>query len=372
MDNVANQRLHIIPVVDDSEEYENGHDYPPHATSSKRAIGGSYNNNNDYHFHPRELMLGHRQQNHQYQSVGSGSMSDQHHHYRSPRNVPAPPPPPPSSHQHMFCCCFAPSGSMPRCCIESASLSCDSNHVAPSSKDGALQLTELIGFRKAAHMTRSIGAMVIKRQAAMINRQLLQLQKEQSTDIHRPDDSQVNESRPSKRPRMDDRAIDESDTRLIGETETQECDVDHSVKSFVGTTSSSHEEATLKAAAIQASPSSTYSNRGSLVSTGAGHVTGNTTSSSVSTTNRTNCPDEAAMKIWYQVDRMKRMSMFLKNAQIAHALLFEELKECYGDSSSIYQEETFDGGACDESADTLEQNAEEHDDDDNVSHQNKV
>jgi hypothetical protein len=40
-------------------------------------------------------------------------------------------------------------------------------------------------------------------------------------------------------------------------------------------------------------------------------------------------PEEDASRIWQQVDRMKRMALFLKNAQLAQSLLLEEMKECF-------------------------------------------
>jgi hypothetical protein len=40
-------------------------------------------------------------------------------------------------------------------------------------------------------------------------------------------------------------------------------------------------------------------------------------------------PQENASRIWQQVDRMKRMALFLKNAQLAQSLLLEEMKECF-------------------------------------------
>ena len=190
-------------------------------------------------------------------------------------------------------------------------------------------------------MTRTIGAMVIKRQAAIINRQLLQLQQRQQVQeddqtTSNPGQNKVEESRPWKRQRMDDRC---ADSRLHEENQNEPSIV-RSLERCVRTTRTS-QEATLQAAAIQASPNShcsssddTSPNHGSLLNSGA-------TDSNVSTASRARntsttcrystilCPDDDATRIWYQVDRMKRMSIYLKNAQIAQSLLLEEMRDCY-------------------------------------------
>jgi hypothetical protein len=37
--------------------------------------------------------------------------------------------------------------------------------------------------------------------------------------------------------------------------------------------------------------------------------------------------------IWNQVDRMKRMSILLKNAQLAHSIFLQEMMECLEDAA---------------------------------------
>ena len=355
MDNFANQRLHVI--VDDSDEHENDEDdyiAAPETYASGRVASAV----NNHDFQPRTVMMEHRQQNHHYDKQGrfegtaSPRYDNQGHGGASRCNDLRQLRSPPALHREgqMFCCCFASSESVPRCCIDAAS--CKSNNFggfsSPSSaKDGALLETELIAFRKAAQMTRTIGAMVIKRQAAMINRQLLQLQQQQGQEEYQVPSkssgaihyqSRDNESRSSKRQRADeDGAFRESDSRLNKENRDTKnaCDVETCVES-----TRSFQEATLKAATIQVSPTTSNSsitsdgsNHGSLVNTGASNGNVSTASTTGTRTYAEGnfagpCPNEAAIRIWYQVDRMKRMSMFLKNAQMAQSLLFEELKDC--------------------------------------------
>lgn len=358
MDNLVNQRLHLI--VDDSDDYEDDEDYiaAPETYETDRASC-----NQDFDFQPGAMMQYHRQQNHQYDLQGRfhGNLSSRYDRQVQPGYYNLHQLRAPSLHGEgqMYCCCFAPPGSMPRCCMDAAS--CNSNNFGEVSspataEDGALQVTELIAFRKAAQMTRTIGAMVIKRQAALINHQLLQLQQRQQVqedyrDVSRADDCihpQVDESRPCKRPRKDD-TFDESDSRLDRENRDTENARASNYETCVKTTRSS-QEATLNAAAIQASPSSHHnsSKHGLLQNTGANSNACTTSTTRNALTGCVNnsdmrCPDEAAMRIWYQVDRMKRMSMFLKNAQMAQSLLLEEMKDCY--CSNIHEggEETHDG-----------------------------
>lgn len=364
MNNLVNQRLHVI--VDDSDENEDDEDYmaAPETYETNRASWYR-----DFDFQPGAMMQDHRQQNHHYDLQGRfhGNRSSRYDRQVQPgvsgyNNMHQLRAPSLYGEGQMYCCCFAPPGSMPRCCMDAAS--CNSNNFGEVSspataEDGALQVTELIAFRKAAQMTRTIGAMVIKRQAAMINHQLLQLQQRQqvqedhrnasrSDDCIHPQDNQVDESRPCKRQRKGG-TFDESDSRLDRENRDTENARASNYETCVKTTRSS-QEATLKAAAIQASPSSDHngSKHGSLVNTGA-----NSNASTASTTRNTStgctnnsamhCPDEAAMRIWYQVDRMKRMSMFLKNAQMAQSLLLEEMKDCYCSNIHDGGEETHDG-----------------------------
>jgi hypothetical protein len=355
MDNFANQHLHVI--ADDSDEHENDEVNYIAAPETYTAGRASSFYSND--FQPRTVMLEHRQQYHHYDSQGrfdgnSSSRSDPQVHRGTLgcNNLHQLRPPASQRDGRLLCCCFASTGAMPRCCVEAAS--CNINNYEGTSsptttEDGTLLETELIAFRKAAQMTRTIGAMVIKRQAAMINRQLLQLQKHQDQDdsqvtsstgdaasIHPPIED--NDSRRSKRQRVNGGTFQLSDSRL--NRENRDTNFFHDVETCVNAPRSSH-EASLKVSAIQASPNSNNSDNSicydheSLVNTGStdGNVsTASATRTTATSTRRTfeaHCPDEAAMRIWYQVDRMKRMSMFLKNAQLAQSMLFEELKDCY-------------------------------------------
>jgi hypothetical protein len=353
MDNFNNQRVHVIlDDIEDQEDLDGNYIAAP-GTYTTGGVASSCHHD----FQPRTVVHEHRQQNHHYnpyQGRFDGKSSSRYDTQvdRGTSSHTRPFRPPMSQGEgQMFCCCFAPSGSIPRCCMDAASCfnNCEGmSSAAATSEDDALQVTELIAFRKAAQMTRTIGAMVIKRQAALINHQLLQLQNEQGQEDYqgttRP--AMYNDARQTKRQRVQDVSNSEgADSRL--NRETRDSKIAQDAKTCVNVTSSASNESVLKVAAIQASPhgtnsiSSRCSNHGSLGNTGA--MDGNvSTASATSTTQNsaggssdTNCPDEAAMRIWYQVDRMKRMSMFLKNAQIAQSLLFEELKDCY--SSNLHE-----------------------------------
>lgn len=189
------------------------------------------------------------------------------------------------------------------------------NHEGPS-----LMQTELIAFRKAARMAHTIGSMIIKRQAAMINHQLVQLQKDQADRISVEEstnnhvDSAYATVSPCKR-----RRIDISPSTEDHPPQRRSCD-DDSFEEKLSVSQSTHHETT--AANVQESPCQSLGK----ASTSDHDDIDHNGASSLNTID--------AMNIWYQVDRMKRMSLFLTNAQMAQSLMYEEMKECYYEIAS--------------------------------------
>jgi hypothetical protein len=133
-----------------------------------------------------------------------------------------------------------------------------------------LSSAELASFAEASRLTRTLGASVIKREAAIVNRRLLSVQKRTAA---------ADENHANKRPKLDKEALAQaqSDSAQVSPSQI----------------SSSHE----------------------------GHKAGDDTlAASISY--------EEQVSIWDQVNRMKRMSMYLKNAQLAQHLLLQEMKVC--------------------------------------------
>jgi hypothetical protein len=218
-----------------------------------------------------------------------------------------------------YCCCFSPS-PMPPCCLSAllnpqlgsphelvpsvgASMPNMPNnphyrrrrsHNDMISMD-EIEQQEIVALAEAARITRTIGAAVIKRQAAAINRQLLQIQMQNRNSHHR--DNNGSSSSSSRLPGSDctdtGPLFDEEQGRVKRRKVVHSNDQD------------------AHAATVASSPSSDDY----VASDGCRGPEQN---------------EEQARHdaIWYQVDRMKHMSMFLKNAQLAQSLFLQEMNDC--------------------------------------------
>lgn len=176
----------------------------------------------------------------------------------------------------MYCCCFS-SVPMAACCMAAFLDPSQSHSDEPNNGgDSSDAHTEITVFNEAARIARTVGAAVIKREAAAINRRLLQIQNQ---GLQQPEEAADEE--PSKKRRK----LNISDNR----EESPSAD---------RTKSATHGDNARAAAAAAVSHQDQES-------------------------------------IWNQVDRMKRMSMFLKNAQLAHNLLLQEMKESLEDSKYL-------------------------------------
>ena len=173
----------------------------------------------------------------------------------------------------MYCCCFS-TVPMPACCMAAFLDPSPSLYDGSTGVDSSDAHTEITVFKEAARIARTIGAAVIKREAAAINRRLLQIQN-QGLQL---DEESVEEVPSQKR-----RKLSVSDNR----EESPYAD---------RTQSENHGDNARAAAAVSQQ-------------------------------------DQAS--IWNQVHRMKRMSIFLKNAQLAQNLLLQEMRETLGDSTYL-------------------------------------
>jgi hypothetical protein len=235
-------------------------------------------------------------------------------------------------------------------------------------------------------MTNMIGTMVIKRQAAMINRQLIQRQYEEqrlaatvgedgNASCCRSGDTidstnQHGDNVMSKRRRVDQNTTHRSNPRLNEDVPVQIVSVGKKEQQGIAsvankaTISSSTTDLLLQPppppppfnnndwksdhdSVINPDTSAnvstcTASTTTTIATTAVNACTGNTSTATAATTatatattpvtpSRDLCRDndKVAMQLWCQVDRLKRISMFLQNAQIAQALLYEEMKDCY-------------------------------------------
>lgn len=128
---------------------------------------------------------------------------------------------------------------------------------------------EIAAFQEASRLTRNIGAAVIKLESVAINRRLLNFQKLKS--------SGTDEERSTKR-----RKLCSSEQVLFSSSDIGD------------RLAPSEDSGALAAASYQ---------------------------------------EQESESIWYQVNRMQRMSMCLKNAQLAQDLFLQEMSDCLNDAA---------------------------------------
>jgi hypothetical protein len=200
--------------------------------------------------------------------------------------------------REVHCCCFS-SSAIPNCCVVAAFTNAS---LGLQQREGILR-TEIAAFQKAVRITRSIGSSVIKRQAASINRRLLELQQGQA-NLHDCEQTKADEDMlpySSKRQRTECNA---HCNRQVSHKSNESIDHDDEVSQGPTTASASSTSSTKDLSSLQQSSPTSFEN---------------------------------AAHIWEQVDRMKRMSMFLKNAQLAQNLLLEEINDCLEDERQLDQ-----------------------------------
>jgi hypothetical protein len=159
-----------------------------------------------------------------------------------------------------------------------------------------IEQQEIVALAEAARITRTIGAAVIKRQAAAINRQLLQIQMQnRDSDHHNNNNGSSSSSR-----------LPGSECADTGTLFDKEQGPVHKRRKVVHSN-----DLDAQAATVASCPSSD-----DCVASDRLH-------------GQEQDNEQARHDaIWHQVDRMKHMSMFLKNAQLAQSLFLQEMNDC--------------------------------------------